>query len=65
VTGRRPRFTRPASVDFRLQLSRPLDLGLALPFIKSEMASGHGAGLVSGLAFVLCYSLIGVPIACC
>jgi MFS family permease len=39
-------------------------LGLALPFIKSEMqVSDTALGLVSGLAFVLCYSLIGVPIA--
>jgi MFS family permease len=39
-------------------------LGLALPFIKSEMqVSDTVLGLVSGLAFVLFYSLLGVPIA--
>jgi MFS family permease len=39
-------------------------LGLALPAIKSEMrVSDTVLGLVSGLAFVLFYSLMGVPIA--
>jgi MFS family permease len=39
-------------------------LGLALPAIKAEMAvSDTVLGLVSGLAFVLFYSLLGVPIA--
>jgi MFS family permease len=39
-------------------------LGLALPLIKTEMqVSDTALGLVSGLAFVLCYSLLGVPIA--
>ncbi len=39
-------------------------LGLALPAIKSEMGvSDTALGLVSGLAFVLFYSILGVPIA--
>ena len=39
-------------------------LGLALPAIKVEMGvSDTTLGLVSGLAFVLFYSLLGVPIA--
>ena len=39
-------------------------LGLALPAIKAEMhVSDAVLGLVSGLAFVLFYSLLGVPIA--
>jgi MFS family permease len=39
-------------------------LGLALPAIKAEMGvSDTALGLVSGLAFVLFYSLLGVPIA--
>ncbi len=39
-------------------------LGLALPAIKEEMAvSDTMLGLVSGLAFVLFYSTLGVPIA--
>lgn len=39
-------------------------LGLALPAIKAEMAvSDTMLGLVSGLAFVLFYSTLGVPIA--
>ncbi len=39
-------------------------LGLALPAIKAEMhVSDAMLGLVSGLAFVLFYSLLGVPIA--
>ena len=39
-------------------------LGLALPAIKAEMTvSDTTLGLVSGLAFVLFYSLLGVPIA--
>jgi MFS family permease len=39
-------------------------LGLALPAIKAEMVvSDTVLGLVSGLAFVLFYSLLGVPIA--
>src|SRR4051812_3056794 len=39
-------------------------LGLALPAIKIEMsASDTALGLVSGLAFVLFYSVLGVPIA--
>lgn len=38
-------------------------LGLALPAIKVEMAASDTVlGLVSGLAFVLFYSLLGVPI---
>lgn len=39
-------------------------LGLALPSIKAEMhISDTVLGLVSGLAFLLFYSLLGVPIA--
>jgi MFS family permease len=39
-------------------------LGLALPLIKTEMhASDTALGLVSGLAFVLFYAILGVPIA--
>jgi MFS family permease len=39
-------------------------LGLALPAIKQEMqVSDTMLGLVSGLAFVVFYSLLGVPIA--
>lgn len=39
-------------------------LGLALPAIKKEFgASDTVLGLVSGLAFVLLYSVVGVPIA--
>jgi MFS family permease len=39
-------------------------LGLALPLIKAQMAvSDTVLGLVSGLVFVLFYSLLGVPIA--
>jgi MFS family permease len=39
-------------------------LGLALPQIKAEMqVSDTALGLVSGLAFVLFYTLLGVPIA--
>src|SRR6476620_2663548 len=39
-------------------------LGLALPAIKVEMhASDTALGLVSGLAFVLFSSVLGVPIA--
>jgi MFS family permease len=39
-------------------------LGLALPLIKSEMrVSDTALGLVSGLAFVLFYTILGVPIA--
>jgi MFS family permease len=39
-------------------------LGLALPAIKQEMqVSDTALGLVSGLAFVLIYSTLGVPIA--
>lgn len=39
-------------------------LGLALPAIKAEMGvSDTALGLVSGLAFLLFYSLLGVPIA--
>ena len=39
-------------------------LGLALPMIKVEMqASDTALGLVSGLAFVLFYAILGVPIA--
>ena len=39
-------------------------LGLALPMIKAEMqASDTALGLVSGLAFVLFYAILGVPIA--
>ncbi|WP_129792380.1 MFS transporter [Sphingosinicella sp. CPCC 101087] len=39
-------------------------LGLALPAIKLEMAvSDTVLGLVSGLAFVLFYSILGIPIA--
>lgn len=38
-------------------------LGLALPAIKREMAvSDTALGLVSGLAFVVVYSLLGIPI---
>jgi len=39
-------------------------LGLALPAIKAEMhVSDTALGLVSGFAFLLFYSLLGVPIA--
>ncbi len=39
-------------------------LGLALPAIKAEMhVSDATLGLVSGLVFVLFYSLLGIPIA--
>ena len=39
-------------------------LGLALPAIKSEMqVSDTVLGLVAGLAFVLFYSIMGIPIA--
>lgn len=39
-------------------------LGLALPSIKAEMVvSDTALGLVSGLAFVLFYSFLGIPIA--
>lgn len=39
-------------------------LGLALPLIKREFGSSDTVlGLVSGMAFVLLYSLIGLPIA--
>lgn len=39
-------------------------LGLALPAIKAEMhVSDTALGLVSGLAFLLFYSLLGVPLA--
>ncbi|WP_427965299.1 spinster family MFS transporter [Altererythrobacter sp.] len=39
-------------------------LGLALPAIKQEMeVSDTALGLVSGLAFVVIYSLVGIPIA--
>lgn len=39
-------------------------LGLALPAIKTEMhVSDTALGLVSGLAFLLFYSILGVPIA--
>ena len=39
-------------------------LGLALPAIKQEMGvSDTALGLVSGLAFVVIYSLLGIPIA--
>lgn len=39
-------------------------LGLALPSIKQEMlVSDTALGLVSGLAFVLFYSILGIPIA--
>jgi MFS family permease len=39
-------------------------LGLALPMIKVEMqASDTALGLVSGLAFVLFYATLGIPIA--
>ncbi|PQA87600.1 spinster family MFS transporter [Hyphococcus luteus] len=39
-------------------------LGLALPLIKAEMhVTDAQLGLVSGLAFVLFYSILGVPIA--
>ena len=39
-------------------------LGLALPAIKSEMhVSDTALGLVSGLAFVVFYSIMGIPIA--
>ena len=39
-------------------------LGLALPAIKRELGSSDTVlGLVSGLAFILFYSLLGIPIA--
>jgi len=39
-------------------------LGLALPAIKQEMEiSDTALGLVSGLAFVVIYSIVGIPIA--
>ena len=39
-------------------------LGLALPAIKAELGSSDTVlGLVSGLAFILFYSILGIPIA--
>ncbi|MEP7005804.1 MAG: MFS transporter, partial [Sphingomonas bacterium] len=39
-------------------------LGLALPAIKRELGTSDTVlGLVSGLAFILFYSLLGIPIA--
>jgi MFS family permease len=63
------RFTASYTLGFLTLISsfNYLDrsiLGLALPLIKSEMRiSDTALGLVSGLAFALCYSLLGVPIA--
>lgn len=53
-------LTLISSVNY---LDRSL-LGLALPAIKAEMhVSDMALGLVSGLAFLLFYSLLGLPIA--
>lgn len=39
-------------------------LGLVLPLVKQELSlSDTSLGLISGAAFVLCYSVAGVPIA--
>ena len=57
----------PLFVLTMVSVSNYLDrslLGLALPAIKRELGSSDTVlGLVSGLAFILFYSLLGVPIA--
>jgi MFS family permease len=59
--------TWPLLVLTLVSISNYLDrslLGLALPAIKRELGSSDTVlGLVSGLAFILFYSLLGVPIA--
>lgn len=59
--------TWPLFVLTMVSVSNYLDrslLGLALPAIKRELGSSDTTlGLVSGLAFILFYSLLGVPIA--
>jgi len=59
--------TWPLLVLTFVSVSNYLDrslLGLALPAIKKELGSSDTVlGLVSGLAFILFYSLLGVPIA--
>jgi MFS family permease len=59
--------TWPLLVLTLVSISNYLDrslLGLALPAIKRELGSSDTMlGLVSGLAFILFYSLLGVPIA--
>jgi MFS family permease len=71
VHDRRPRWpwsaTWPLAMLTLISVFNYLDrslLGLALPAIKEEMAvSDTALGLVSGLAFVVIYSLLGIPIA--
>jgi len=59
--------TWPLFVLTLVSVSNYLDrslLGLALPAIKRELGSSDTVlGLVSGLAFILFYSLLGIPIA--
>jgi predicted MFS family arabinose efflux permease len=59
--------TWPLLVLTFVSVSNYLDrslLGLALPAIKHELGSSDTVlGLVSGLAFILFYSLFGIPIA--
>jgi MFS family permease len=59
--------TWPLFVLTMVSVSNYLDrslLGLALPAIKRELGSSDTVlGLVSGLAFILFYSLLGIPIA--
>jgi MFS family permease len=59
--------TWPLVVLTLVSVSNYLDrslLGLALPAIKRELGSSDTVlGLVSGLAFILFYSLLGIPIA--
>ena len=59
--------TWPLLVLTLVSISNYLDrslLGLALPAIKRDLGSSDTVlGLVSGLAFILFYSLLGVPIA--
>jgi len=67
-TGRWPwSATWPLLVLTLVSVSNYLDrslLGLALPAIKRELGSSDTVlGLVSGLAFILFYSLLGIPIA--
>lgn len=59
--------TWPLLVLTLVSISNYLDrslLGLALPAIKQELGSSDTVlGLASGLAFILFYSLLGIPIA--
>jgi len=59
--------TWPLLVLTLVSISNYLDrslLGLALPAIKRELGSSDTVlGLASGLAFILFYSLLGIPIA--